>query len=338
MMVYDRYYYSILPEVDRRIYRRLYNGIEKLKPEMTFINHPEQMHSLDQILLFIGLDNPHIFYVDFQSCTIIESAISKTIELTYWYSMEEIATLKWKVDHVLGKMISGITGKNAYEKELAVHDLLVNNVTYNVEAANHPRQYSPRASSIMGALFYKTATCDGISKIAKLLLNLCNIKCIVVHGTAGGSGEGHAWNIVKIEGEAYHLDITWDISESIPQHISYSYMNLTDSDILRDHTISMQHPACTSTRFNYFQRSGLLVCGEQDVARIATAAKIRGTNNLTFRYSGGDQAQFDELIRAAKQQLIEKASSDTPFQLRTRTNREQCVCSITLEQKMPGND
>ncbi len=332
-MVYDRYYYSILPEADRRVYRSLYHGIEKMQKAFTFFNDPSSQYPLSQILYFVGLDNPHLFYVDFHCCSITEAPLSKTIELTYWYSQDEIAILKAKVDTVLGKMLSHIKGKTEYEKELAIHDMLVRNVTYNFGATEHPYQYAPRASSIMGVLFYKTATCGGISMAAKMLLNLCNIKCIVAYGVAKDGAEAHAWNIVKIEGAAYHLDITWDISTSSPAWISHDYFNLTDSDILLEHNPAVRYPVCSSTKYNFHKRNGLWVSDEQDITKIISSMKMQGKRVLTFRYIGDNQIKFNSLIKIAGQQLAATASPGESVQLSTSINHELFICSMALKGK-----
>lgn len=332
-MVYDRYYYSILSETDRRIYQKLYRGIEELKSEITFVNDSESKYSLNQILYFIGLDNPHIFYVDFHRCCIKETASAKTIALVYWYSSKEIAVLKQKIDTALRKIMSRIEGDSAYEKELSIHDILVSNVTYDEMAANRPHHFAPRADSIAGILFYKAAICGGISKAAKLLLNLCDIKCIVAYGTALKESGRHAWNIVKIDGESYHLDITWDINTSVSSYISRDYFNLTDRDIMRDHIFAMPYPACTSTKYNYFEQNGLFINSEREVAQIVSKAKIQNKSAVVFRYAGNDQMTFNRLVQAAENQLAETALSDGRFQLRTCINREQSICFVTLKRK-----
>lgn len=334
-MVYDRYYYSILPKADQQIYRSMYHGIEKMQKTFTFFNNPNSQYPLGRVLYFIGLDNPHLFYVDFHCCSISETPISKTIELTYWYSRDEIAILKAKVDTILGKMLSHIKGKTEYEKELAIHDMLASNVTYNFGATEHPYQYAPRASSIIGVLFYKTATCGGISMAAKMLLNLCDIKCIVAEGTAHSSEEAHAWNIVKIEGTAYHLDITWDINASSQAWIRHDYFNLTDRDILKDHSPAVRYPECNSTKYNFYRQNGLCVNDEQDISKLISSMKMQGKRVLTFRYIGDNQMKFKSLVKIAGQQLAATVSPspNKSVQLSSYINHELFICSMALKGK-----
>ena len=54
----------------------------------------------------------------------------------------------------------------------------------------------------------------------------------------------HAWNIVKIGGKAYHLDMTWDINLSRRGHISYKYFLIGDQEAARDHEWKKNVPIC----------------------------------------------------------------------------------------------
>lgn len=332
-MVYDRYYYSVLPEDDKKVYRSLYEGIERLEGEFTFPKSLKHKFSLGQILYFVGLDNPHIFYADFNCFDYQETLLTEGLRVTYWYSPEDIALLKKKVQTVLGKMMSQISGKDAYEKELSVHDLLVRNIAYDSTAADHLRRYSPRANSIMGVLFYKTAICEGISKTVKLLLNLCGMKCVVAYGNTVEKGVGHAWNIVKIDNIPYHLDVTWDISTSLPSFTSYSYFNLMDRDILLDHTFAMNYPACTQSTHNYFVRNELIVNCKRDLIRVLSHARTRKQDVIMFHYTGEDQRAFEDLMQMTVQHLTDSAAPGAHFSVRKAINQEQHICYFMLEGK-----
>ena len=52
--------------------------------------------------------------------------------------------------------------------------------------------------------------CLGYSTTFQLLMDLCDVECITVVGAAFDSMEDHAWNMVRLDGEWYCVDVTWD--------------------------------------------------------------------------------------------------------------------------------
>ena len=110
------------------------------------------------------------------------------------------------------------------------------------------------------------------------LLDACNefgIKCIVVLGKADKEGDFsgdkyHAWNLVKIGDESYHVDVTWDnMYDTEIHHISYDYFNVTTKDILKDHQpIGGPLPLCDSTRLNYFYSTKSFVSTYSEIVEL----------------------------------------------------------------------
>ena len=321
-MTYDRYYYSILSSSDKQIYKTIYKGIQNFETSITV---PKSAVSLQSIFHYIGLDNPHIFYVDFNHYTYSSGSLNTMINPNYWYTKQEVSEIDKKVQNVLKKMISRVRGKTDYEKEKSVHDLLIENVVYDTVASQNFNKYHSRSNSILGVLFYKTAVCEGIAKTTKILLNLLDIKCIVATGMAGR--ELHAWNIVKIDGEPYQLDVTWDINVSSKDNFRYDYFNLTDQDMIIDHNPSIKYPACKSNQHNYFYKNKLVAKHWLEIEKILAASKLKRKSIITFKYIGDD---FEKTVKTA----ISMASSVKAITGISRVsysiNKEQKICTIKL--------
>lgn len=68
------------------------------------------------------------------------------------------------------------------------------------------------------------AICVGNTTTFKLFMDALGIPCKIIHSTENGE---HAWDVVQLDGDWYHVDVTFDGSANgVP---SYSYFNVPDS-------------------------------------------------------------------------------------------------------------
>lgn len=190
-------------------------------------------------------------------------------------------------------ILSKVAGKTEFEKELSLHDILARNVLYDDVAKDNLLKFHAQSNTILGVLFYKTAVCEGIAKTFKFLLNALDIKCIVVKGKATDDLSGnlsadtlHAWNMVKIDGKPYYVDLTWDISSSDKNMLCHYYFNLSDDDISVDHAISPDLPKCRSNNENYYYKNGLIVENKSDLRGIIYKRIQNGINTVEFKLCG----------------------------------------------------
>lgn len=91
------------------------------------------------------------------------------------------------------------------------------------------------------ALCFHKAQCSGIAKALKLLLDRMNIFCVLVEGHAVDSGTGvsgpHAWTIVRIGGNCYHVDPTFMLGSNPGKTLPlfYNYVFYSDERMGRTH-------------------------------------------------------------------------------------------------------
>ena len=75
------------------------------------------------------------------------------------------------------------------------------------------REILERCREVLGEVLTEGMSygnCLGYSSTFQLLMDLSGVECITVVGAAFGSREDHAWNMVKLDGEWYCVDVTWD--------------------------------------------------------------------------------------------------------------------------------
>lgn len=109
---------------------------------------------------------------------------------------------------------------------IAAHDYLVLNTAYDETDAESA---SNRASHYAeGTLLNNTAVCSGYASTFQLLMELADIKCEYVWN------DSHAWNIVQLDGNWYHVDVTWDDpTPDQPGVVIYTHFLMTDEEVAR---------------------------------------------------------------------------------------------------------
>lgn len=88
-----------------------------------------------------------------------------------------------------------------------------------------------------GAIQGPVAICQGYSTAFEYLCRKANLWCKQVSGVS--QGVSHAWNLVKLKGGTYHVDVTWadsDLNLTLDEGWQRYFM-LTQTEILEDHEI-----------------------------------------------------------------------------------------------------
>jgi transglutaminase/protease-like cytokinesis protein 3 len=134
------------------------------------------------------------------------------------------------LDEKIASILKSLNLKNAtdYQKVKAIHDYIINRASYD---------QSMRKYTAYNALINKSAVCEGYAAAAYRLFTDAGLVSRIISGTtAQGS---HIWNIVKVDGKWYNIDLTWDdpIMSNGKNIISYDYFLKNDkafSDHIRD--------------------------------------------------------------------------------------------------------
>lgn len=104
---------------------------------------------------------------------------------------------------------------------------------------------------------------------------------------ANGERYLHAWNIVQLGGQCYHLDATFDNSLS-KYGLRYDYFNLDDTKIFRDHRpLLYPAPACTDGGQFYYKLQHQSWTKPEEVARRVDQALRKKQPGLVFHWRGG---------------------------------------------------
>lgn len=173
------------------------------------------------------------------------------VDPKYETSLEARTAMVEAVDEVANEVVSQTQGLDEFQTVQYFHDYVVLNCSYSSDGEYYDDAY--------GALVDGSAVCEGYARAFKYLCDKASIPCELV---IGYTDVEHMWNVVQINGNWYHIDLTWDDPKNKDgDYISYSYFNLTEEEILADHTIddSYEVPSAVSTDMDYYRYYGLVV-------------------------------------------------------------------------------
>lgn len=162
--------------------------------------------------------------------------VTITFSFSYWENQSQANLVDTTVDDILKNIITA--DMNDFQKEKAIHDWIVLNVSYD----NGKTQHSAYAALV--APFQ--AVCQGYSLLGYKMLSKAGIPVRIIEGTA--NKEAHNWLQVQLDSTWYHLDITWDDpSPDIKGKVSYDFYNLTDVQMnVANHYWTKSYPKATS--------------------------------------------------------------------------------------------
>lgn len=222
---------------DRNVYDLILDGMRKLEKEIWLEEAMQYNYRtpLSTIYNYVLLDNPGLFYVDTGNIAIC-TAPGWKLSVQYRYTPEEALRIERKlkaaIDNVTAAAIKcGLTEEQTLQY---LHDFLAANVRYE-----HADKTYHKAHSILGPLMHGRSVCEGYAKAFKILCDASGISCIVLYGITNEERDldkaNHAWNVVKMNGKCFHIDVTWDRSESAHDHVAYRYYKLSDAEMAVDH-------------------------------------------------------------------------------------------------------
>lgn len=252
----NRYGYEQLDRSGQNIYNLLLDAMKNCDEEMTVPNVDSTGKLYNRVLELIRRENPAMFHIESRSIGDRSiAAQSFKIRFTYKYTPFEVNTMLRETEKAADKIMLRITGDmDEYDIVKLFHDSLVTS-TVNDENA-------PYADSVYGALADGRAHCEGYAKAFSYLCGRAGIENAIV---TGKTTSDHMWNMVKLEGNWYHIDVTWDhppdiISQQIPDAVMYNYFLVSDLDITADRTIDSSitvPPRATGSVMNYFYHEGM---------------------------------------------------------------------------------
>jgi len=198
--------YVNLKKFSKYLYNEIYECSKKISVSSYSI--PASTTTLDGIWSLIEDEMYELFHITKLSATRNSKGYIDYLVPTYDYTEKEFKSMYAKAIARAEELVEGIKGNtnlSDVEKALLLHDRVALNCEYDY--ANYLSNTLPWKSYHMyGALVDGVAVCQGYAEAYGYLLELVGVKSEICTSVS----LNHAWNIVYIDGEKYHVDVTWD--------------------------------------------------------------------------------------------------------------------------------
>lgn len=305
-----RYAYNTLSDDEKALYDAILGAASNMS---TRIFGAQNLSSAQWTKVF-GLvynQEPQLFWLN-----------SKSVVGRLYYNEidpDKIASMQKEIDATVDSLVKEANTKSTtFEKLLVFHDYLVLNSTFekSEEAGNYNQTIYNAFSG--GTSKQGNIQCAGYAKSMQYLCDKVGIDCMVITGT-NEKGTSHAWNKVKVEGEWYNIDATWDdpiLSTPITNYLRYSYFLVPDEWInekshFNINTVTLKSgekveyyetPKATATAQNYFIKNGYVYDNRADADKALKAEleKAASEGKVVAHIMVSSDSLYNEILDALK--------------------------------------
>ncbi len=310
------YAYANLNENEQIWYRDMARAMgtmtDKIKLSEQGIKAGLDENRVDKIFQSVLNDHPELFYVEGYSYTKFTWGLKTVaIEFTGTYNLDWDTAVERRrqIEQSVDELLAGAPrDTDDYEKIKYVYEKLIHETEYDLEASENQNIYS--------VFVGHASVCQGYAKAFQYLMNRMGIECALVQGKVRDTGEGHAWNLVRADGDYYYVDATWgdisyqsadqdtdpDTGQTADQNkdqsgektaggnlpeISYDYLCITTEQLIRTHILdeSEPMPECTAEADNYYVRENALFedYDEEKLAELVERRLEQGSMCIALR-------------------------------------------------------
>ena len=331
------YAFSKLTLEEQTVYIQILDSLLNYEEETTLTTTDAGM--IDKAFSCVMLDHPEIFFIDGYKYT--EYSGNGKVERivfsgNFLYEETEKERRLQLIESAADNILKGVPDtEDEYEKVKYLYDTIVNHTEYRLSSVDN--------QNICSVFLHGESVCQGYAKALQYLLQKLDMECVLVLGTVTG-GEGHAWNMVRINDKWYHLDATWgdafylfsDSKEAVSGEeiglINYDYLCVTTEQLSKTHQVDMpvKLPECNSMTDNYYVREGIYFTAYEEgrLREIFGNAVANGQKVVTIKCS--DEYVYNEISRVLldEQKIFEYLSGEKSVAF--TDNREQFSLTFWL--------
>ena len=334
---YTDYYYLELDSTQKKAYTAIRESIYTF-PAQIEIPAPEA-GSLSEVLDALLCDDPYLFMFD--SGSLMTVGKRSYFVPDYLMGIEKYEQIKKNVDEAADAMLEGLPDSGDFEKELFIHDAIVNSCVYSDNDIISE-------STVEGVFVEKKAKCSGYARAFKLLLEKAGIESVLIHGTAtdyDGKSVKHMWNAVEIDGSWYFTDITWDdpVSDDGTEFCRHTFFNMNSAMLNRTHSeysftypctdISQYYYAHGNAYYNVYNKDALLYIAELIAKSENGEAEFMFAESVAFETAVQKLFEGEEIYRSLETANLKKDGRLVTTSIRYSLDYDANLITIFFEYK-----
>ncbi len=308
------YAFSTLDTEEQKLYVDLVQILSEMAEDIRIrvpeLDAAEEAKYLAHVFQCVMNDHPEFYYVDgytYTRYTAAEKLVRITFRGSYTMSPAKRQRTQEGIDQYLEQVLAEIpVSASDYEKVKGVYTYVIQHTEYDQEAKEN--------QNICSVFLYGRSICQGYAKAVQYLCQKLGIQATLVTGRV--DEEGHAWDLVLVDGAYYYVDATWgDASYELQEdsktkaldnpeairvpNINYDYLCVTTEQIEKTHQIdeSIPMPLCRASDANYYQMEHAYFTGydREHIKELFAKAYEQGAELVTLKCS--DSTAYEEVKR-----------------------------------------
>ena len=193
---------------ESEIYLFLLDQLLKCKTEIDVASYGLNEEQIGQVFAMLFYSEAELFYIDgrYSFTRYSGSSVVRTIRPVYPDNVSEIPAQLDEFHELTRAIIRKVDPSfSDWEKVAFVHDYVALHYDYD-HRAYIEEEKDNAIYDAYGMLTEGIGVCQAYSLLTRYLLRQLGVECECV----SSDGLNHEWNIVKIDGHWYHMDVTWD--------------------------------------------------------------------------------------------------------------------------------
>lgn len=178
---------------------------------------------------------------DFTYKIIVSPNLDRIMKIRFYYGDDaNLSTYQKRVNDLnaeINALVAQVEGMTEFEKALYIHDYIVLHSEYDMELLEYmeanncilPGEMRSEKYTEYSILVNGTGVCGSYALAYRAVLNAAGMECLYLSSRS----MNHAWNLVKIDGNWYHVDCCWD--DPVPDtygRARRTYFLRTDKEIM----------------------------------------------------------------------------------------------------------